>query len=68
MAVIRSWLDWTGRSEPEYWAATPAETLRAVKSGQRRRARRFRDLAYTARIGQSTEKNIERFMPVIEDD
>ena len=66
--MIPGWLDWTGRPESEYWSATPAEVVRAVKSGRRRRALRYRDMAFAARLGQSAEKNLERYLPPIEDD
>ena len=66
--MIGAWLLWSGLPETEYWRATPAETRRAVRAGQKRRAVRYRDAAYAARLGQSAEKHIDRYLPRIEDD
>ena len=68
--LLGFWLDWSGRPEHEYWEATPAEAGRAVVAGIRRRARTLHDMTAAARLGQSTEKNIEKFLPPLggEDD
>ena len=59
---------WSGLPETEYWRATPAEAVRAIRAGQQRRAITYRDMAYAARLGQSSEKNIDRYLPRVGDD
>ena len=60
-------MDASGRSEASFWACTLAEIRRVIRSGRRRtrieRAVHYRQSAYAARLGQSSDRNIDRHLP-----